>query len=145
LANKTANILINHLHNTLGLDKYAGTIAPRGSLEFPWQSSLDLKIKQVLPGFRADDELIITLGIENVLNMLNDDWGVIEYGYYSGSIPIMDLNIYEGKYVYSLTYDDDGSIDRGLAYGYNLNDPMNTNISYTQSVWRAQLGFVYKF
>jgi len=145
LANKTANILINHLHNTLGLDKYAGTIAPRGSLEFPWQSSLDLKIKQVLPGFRADDELIITLGIENVLNMINDDWGVIEYGYYSGSIPIMDLNIYEGKYVYSLTYDDDGSIDRGLAYGYNLNDPMNTNISYTQSVWRAQLGFVYKF
>ena len=145
LANKTANILINHLHNTLGLDKYAGTIAPRGSLEFPWQSSLDLKIKQVLPGFRADDELIITLGIENVLNMLNDDWGVIEYGYYSGSIPIMDLNIYEGKYVYSLIYDDDGSIDRGLAYGYNLNDPMNTNISYTQSVWRAQLGFVYKF
>ena len=145
LANKTANILINHLHNTLGLDKYAGTIAPRGSLEFPWQSSLDLKIKQVLPGFRADDELIITLGIENVLNMLNDDWGVIEYGYYSGRIPIMDLNIYEGKYVYSLIYDDDGSIDRGLAFGYNLNDPLNTNISYTQSVWRAQLGFVYKF
>ena len=44
-----------------------------------------------------------------------------------------------------LIYDDDGSIDRGLAFGYNLNDPLNTNISYTQSVWRAQLGFVYKF
>ena len=129
-----ANLIINHLHNTLGLDKYAGTIAPRGSLEFPWQSSLDLKIKQVLPGFRSDDEVIITLGIENILNMINDDWGVIEYGYYSGRIPVIDLYIHEGKYTYNK-----------LGFGYSLDDPMNINTSFTQSVWRAQLGFVYKF
>ena len=130
-----ADLVLNHLYDTLGLEKYAGSIAPRGSLQFPYQSTLDLKIKQVLPGFRPDDEVVITLGIENLLNMLNDEWGVIEYGYYSGRIPVIDLKIVDGKYEYD-----------GLdAFGYDIEDPMNTNISFTQSVWRAQLGFVYKF
>jgi len=136
-----ADYILNHLYGTLGLEKYAGTIAPRGSLQFPYQSTLDLKIKQVLPGFRPDDEVIITLGIENLLNMLNDEWGVIEYGYYSGRIPVIDLKIVDGKYDFS----DGECCNSGLGFGYDFEDPLNLTTSFTQSVWRAQLGFVYKF
>ena len=36
---------------------------------------------------------VITLGIENLLNLLDDDKGVIRYGYYSGRIPVIDLKM----------------------------------------------------
>ena len=42
----------------------------------------NFKITQILPGFRNDDEVVITFGIENLLNLLDDDKGVIRYGYY---------------------------------------------------------------
>ena len=44
-------------------------------MRFPWQSSLDFKVTQILPGFRGDDEFVITLGIENLLNLIDDDKG----------------------------------------------------------------------
>lgn len=141
-----ADEVLTHLYETLGLEKYAGSIAPRGSLQFPYQSTLDLKIKQVLPGFRPDDEFVITLGIENLLNMLNDEWGVIEYGYYSGKISVIDLKITDGKYEMSDAVGINGGWGFDTAYyGELTGNPLNTEISYTQSVWRAQLGFVYKF
>ena len=126
--------VVNLLHDVYGLGKYAGQIAPRGSFNYPWQSSLDFKITQVLPGFRADDEVIITLGIENLLNLIDDNKGVVRYGYYSGRIDVIDLRIVDDKYDYS-----------GYAFRYNPDRPFEETLSVTQSVWRAQLGFKYKF
>ena len=104
-------------------------------MTFPSQTSLDFKVTQILPGFRADDEFIITLGIENLLNLIDDDKGVVRYGYYSGRIPVIDLRIVDGdKYDYSRN-----------AYRYNFDNPYNMSLSATQSVWRAQLGFKYNF
>jgi hypothetical protein len=64
-----ANQVIDLLHNQLGLASYAGQILPTGVFEYPWQTTLDLKITQILPGFRAEDEFVISLGIENLLNL----------------------------------------------------------------------------
>ena len=127
--------VLNLLYNVFGLEGKAGEIADRGSMRFPWQSSLDFKITQILPGFREKDEVVITLGIENLLNLIDDDKGVVRYGYYSGRIPVIDLRIVDGsKYDYSRN-----------AYRYSFDDPYNMSLSATQSVWRAQLGFKYKF
>ena len=54
-----ANQVLDMLHNQLGLAAYAGQIVPPGAYEYPWQTSLDLKITQILPGFRAEDEFVI--------------------------------------------------------------------------------------
>ena len=127
--------VLNLLYNVFGLEGKAGQIADRGSMRFPWQSSLDFKITQILPGFRENDEFVITLGIENLLNLLDDDKGVIRYGYYSGRIPVIDLKIIDGeRYDYSRN-----------AYRYSFSNPYNMSLSATQSVWRAQLGFKYNF
>ena len=126
--------VLNLLYNVFGLEGQAGQIADRGSMRFPWQSTLDLKITQFLPGFRPDDELIITFGIDNLLNLLTDDKGVVEYGYFTGRIPVIDLKIVDGKYDYSRN-----------AFRYDFDDPYNLSTSVTQSIWRAQLGFKYKF
>jgi len=74
------------------------------------------------------------LGIENLLNLIDDNKGVVRYGYYSGRIDVMGLNIVDDKYDYS-----------SYAYRYNPNNPFEESLSVTQSVWRAQLGFKYKF
>ena len=127
--------VINLLHNVFGLKDYAGQISPRDAGSFPWQSSLDLNIIQKLPGLRDNDEFVITFALENVLNFIDEDEGIVNYGYYSGRIPVMDLRIVDGKYDYS-----------GYAYRYDATgNPFNISRSTTQSLWRASLGFQYKF
>lgn len=127
--------VLDLLYNVWGLEGYAGQIAPRDSGSFPWQSSLDLNIIQEIPGFRDDDKFVLTFALENLLNFLDDDKGIIEYGYYSGRVPIIDLRIVDGdKYDYSAT-----------AYGYSFSNPFNIDRSTTQSLWRASLGLQYKF
>ena len=72
--------VLDLLYNTLGLQGYAGQILPTGVFEYPWQTTLDLKITQILPGFRAEDEFVISLGLENLLNLIDSDKGEIRYG-----------------------------------------------------------------
>ncbi len=139
---KIAQETLDLLYNVYGLQAYAGQIVPNGVFEFPYQTSLDLKITQELPGLRNDDKFVITLGIENLLNLLDDDRGVAMYGPYQGRIALYDLLLTDdySKYIFGKS----GSrVD--YAYGYNKNNPYDLSKSITQSVWRAQLGFVYKF
>ena len=77
-----ANETLDLLYNVYGLQKYAGQIVPMGAFEFPYQTTLDLKITQELPGFRKDDLFIITLVIENLHNLIDNNEGEILYGPY---------------------------------------------------------------
>jgi outer membrane receptor for ferrienterochelin and colicin len=61
-----------------GLDKYSGRIAPRNSLTSGWWQKFDVRIEQELPGFNPEHRLAGFLIIENVGNLLNDDWGVLK-------------------------------------------------------------------
>ena len=127
--------ILNFLYNVWGLEDYAGQIAPRDAGNFPWQTSLDLNIVQELPGFREGDAFVITLALENLLNFIDDDKGIIKYGYYSGRVPVLDLRIVDGeRYDYSRN-----------AFRYSFDDPFNIDRSTTQSLWRASLGIQYKF
>ena len=127
--------VINFLYNVWGLADYAGKIAPRDAGNFPWQSSLDLNIVQEIPGFREGDSFVLTFALENLLNFIDDDKGIIRYGYYSGRVPVIDLRIVDNeRYDYSRN-----------AFRYSFDDPFNIDRSTTQSLWRASLGIQYKF
>ncbi len=127
--------VLDFLYNVWGLEDYAGKIAPRDAGNFPWQSSLDLNIVQEIPGFREGDSFVLTFALENLLNFIDDDKGIIEYGYYSGRVPVIDLRIVDNeRYDYSRN-----------AFRYNFDDPFNIDRSTTQSLWRASLGIQYKF
>jgi hypothetical protein len=137
-----ANQVIDLLHNQLDLEKYAGQILPTGVFEYPWQTTLDLKITQILPGFRADDEFVISLGIENLLNLIDSNKGEIRYGSYTGTVDVLDMQMSDdfSKYIYP---NSRGGAD--LAFRFNPSNPQEIRKSAVNSIWRAQLGFTYKF
>ena len=137
-----ANEVLDLLYNQLKLKRYAGQILPTGVFEYPWQTTLDLKITQILPGFRNDDEFVISLGIENLLNLIDSNEGVIEYGSYTGTVDVLDMKMNDDftKYVYP---NSRGGAD--YAFRFNPNNPQEIRKSAVNSIWRAQLGFTYKF
>ena len=113
--------VLNFLYNVWGLEDSAGQIAPRNAGNFPWQTSLDLNIVQEAPGFRDGDTFVITFALENLLNFIDDDKGIVNYGYYSGRVPVIDLRIVDGeRYDYSRN-----------AFRYSFDDPFNIDRSTT--------------
>ena len=136
--------VLDTLYNKLGLQGYAGQIVPNGVYEYPWRTSLDLKITQILPGFRAEDEFVISLGIMNLLNLIDSNKGEAKYGPYNGKMAVLDMYMNEDftKYIYP-NYKGRGYPD--YAYGYNSSNPKGIRKSAVNSIWRAQLGFTYKF
>ncbi len=61
-----------------GLSQYAGEIAPRNALTSAWWQKFDVRIEQELPGFNPEHRFAGFLIIENVGNLINDDWGVLK-------------------------------------------------------------------
>ncbi|HUG03943.1 MAG TPA: carboxypeptidase regulatory-like domain-containing protein [Steroidobacteraceae bacterium] len=61
-----------------GLTRYAGGIAARNSLTSHWWNKFDIKVEQELPGFAPDHRFAAYFMIENVGNLINDDWGVLK-------------------------------------------------------------------
>jgi len=43
----------------------------------PWWRKIDLRVNLGLPGFTEDDSASVFLVIDNLTNLLNDDWGVL--------------------------------------------------------------------
>ena len=113
--NAVGSEILNLLYNTYGLERFKGRILPPGVFEFPWQTSLDLKITQILPGFRDDDGFVVTLGIENLLNLIDDEEGVIRYGDYTGKIDVFDFQLTSdySKYIFGNS--------RGADYAFRYN------------------------
>jgi hypothetical protein len=61
-----------------GLNRYGGRIVPRNALSSHWWTKFDIKIEQELPGFAPDHRFAAYFLIENVGNLINDDWGVLK-------------------------------------------------------------------
>ncbi|CAN1530808.1 Carboxypeptidase regulatory-like domain containing protein [Caulobacteraceae bacterium] len=70
---------VKNLINNFGLP--AGQIAPRGFNTNDQIHLLDMRISQELPGAFEGHKGFLTFDFQNVLNMINEDWGVVEeYG-----------------------------------------------------------------
>ena len=75
----------------------------------------------------GDKKLEITFDIENLGNLLNDDWGRAESFVQPFNAPVVDVTIENGAYVYN-----------------NFTKPTQT-VAKIPSVWKAQLGLRYRF
>jgi Carboxypeptidase regulatory-like domain/TonB dependent receptor len=70
---------VQTLVSTFGLPQ--GQIVPRGFTINDQIHLVDMKFSQQLPGLFKGNKSFVTLDFNNVLNMLNEDWGVVqEYG-----------------------------------------------------------------
>ena len=121
-----------------GLEGYRGQIVPRNHAETDWRSRINLRIQQEiglfdLPAF-GESKVLLYLDIENLGNLLNDDWGRVEQVFFPFNFTAVDeVSINDnGQYVYS-SFDD-------------FEDGINPeSVFRTESVYKIQLGVTLKF
>lgn len=108
-----------------GLAAYRGQIAPRNAFKAPRQNRWDLRVQQELPAW-GPVRATMFFDVRNIGNLLNSDWGGVEYVPFGTSNIIGDLEEIDDQGRYVLDWDGD-------------TNPFSTaNFS---SRWSAQLGF----
>ncbi|KPF82494.1 hypothetical protein IP70_21015 [alpha proteobacterium AAP38] len=112
-----------------GLDKYRGSILPRGAFESSWTYSVDAKLAQEIPAPIEGHKAIVTMDILNLTNLLNKNWGRQQSVPFFQSVagPTATIGT-DGKYVFT-------------AAGRDVTE----QVSNRASVWKIQLGVKYEF
>ena len=111
-----------------GLEEYRGGILPRNSQRSDWWIKFDLKIEQQFPGFMEGHNGSAFFVIENVGNMLNDDWGIMRQG------------SFVSEAVVTASINDDGQ------YSYDsFIPPSIQTIQQDASTWEMRIGVNYRF
>ena len=131
------------------LAKYMGSEAPENAFRAGWVNTFDVRIAQELPGFFDGHKSKIWLDIQNIGNMLNDDWGhIVDYGFNANNavanlVGICRVNCpagMTGKYVYG--YRSGTEFGQATALGLPTNADGQTN---GISQWSLQVGLKYEF
>jgi hypothetical protein len=95
-------------------------------------SSLNLSLKQEIPGFTADSKAQIYFMIDNLANLLNSDWGIERRLKYSR------------QSIYSF-----GGLDEQGRYKINKSyegaDLRNYDMISSGSAWKIKAGIRYEF
>ena len=113
-----------------GLDKYRGQLAPRNAFRSSWLNKFDLRISQDLPAPVSGHRARFVLDIENLGNLVNNDWGRYSQIGFPFLVPAVDVSIdpTTGTYIYS-----------------NLRTKTANRVDVLASVWRMSVGLMYDF
>ncbi len=122
-ADKTA---FNAWVTAAGLEGYRGSILPRNAIEGSWWNKWDVRVEQQFPGFNVEHKGSVFFAIENVGNLLNDDWGIVREGGAQNSAVTTTVNG-SGQYV------------------YKFNNPTAENRRIEPSLWEMRIGVKYNF
>jgi hypothetical protein len=118
-----------------GLGAYRGQIAPRNAFNSPWVTTVDMKLTQELPMFMKDTRAVLSLEIENLANLLNNDWGQLSQNSFPYVAPVLDARIDAATNQY---------VFRPLTGATAPRDAFYT-LSALPSVWRMQVGIRVDF
>ncbi|MDX1639176.1 MAG: TonB-dependent receptor [Balneolaceae bacterium] len=96
------------ISNTPSLNDHRGEIVPRHNDRQPWRNILDIKIAQKIPGIPVGD-LELSANFLNVLNLLNEDWGEVEFSNFNNET-VFTIFGYDaqGRPLMSFSNPDDG-------------------------------------
>ncbi len=112
-----------------GLDKYAGSIAPRNTQRNPWFTNVDFRFAQEIPGILEGHKGLFTFDITNLTNLLNNKWGRYEQTGFPGLERVGRVSITDdNRYVFTRFYGE--------------GSPRLSNLA---SVWKIRLGVKYEF
>ncbi len=118
-----------------GLERYRGKIVPRNSGRSPWVTTVDMRLTQEIPIWRKAHG-VVSLDIENLANLVNNDWGQVSQVSFIYVAPVLDvnrINAATNQYVY-----------RPRAGFTGPTSPVNS-LTALNSVWRIQLGLRFEF
>ena len=112
------------------LAQYKGGIAERNGDNSRWSTIVDMRLQQQFPGALKGHKTFFFVDIENLGNLINDDWGRIERTQYEYERAVVSASIVNGQYQY-----------------FNLqSDSRIKNLEIlNQSLWQVQLGVKYEF
>ncbi|TMN72635.1 TonB-dependent receptor [Pseudoalteromonas sp. S1727] len=109
-----------------GLER--GQITGRNSQNADWFVKFNFKVSQEVPGFMEGHKGEAYFVIDNLTNMLNDDWGVLKKGGFVGN-PVISTSVdAQGNYTYS-----------------GFSTASNTSVQSSASVWEMRVGVKYTF
>ncbi|WP_020400799.1 TonB-dependent receptor [Kordiimonas gwangyangensis] len=111
------------------LMQYAGQIAPRNSNFSNWWGKVDLKIEQEIPAFFEGHKMSAYFVIDNLTNLINDDWGVMYEASFPRAFQVVEASIdrANNQYVYTEFFErEQGRVTR-------------------PSLWSIRMGVKYKF
>ncbi len=120
-----------------GLTGYGGQIVPRNSANSDWWTKFDLRVSQELPGFGEEHHANVYFTIENLSNLLNDDWGVLYERGFPRTAPIVEASLVDTAGTPNDFSDDQYSFDNFI--------PQGQSRSSTASLWSIRVGFNYNF
>ncbi|WP_341939132.1 TonB-dependent receptor [Marinimicrobium sp. C2-29] len=106
-----------------------GEISQRNDFNSDWWAKFDLKLEQELPGFMSNHRSSLYMVVENLGNLLNDEWGV----QYETSFPRMQTAV------------DVSMDDRGRYVYESFRDPSGPTRVGGPSLWELRIGFRYDF
>lgn len=120
------------LLNRAGISE-RGEILGRNSGTQPWVTTMDVSIKQEIPGFAEGHSGEVYFMVDNFANLLNSDWGVEK------RLGFSDQAVYdfgglddEGRYII------DGKFNGADVRNYS-------QYQTSSSAWQAKVGISYKF
>ena len=124
-----ASAVMAHVNST-GLSAYKGSHPPRNAFNSPWYSRLDLRITQDIKVF-DDHKVIVYLDLLNLLNMIDDEKGIVREYSYNNSRQILVNGVTDtGQFIIS---------------GVDPDDNLWIQNRDGQSAWNINFGFKYQF
>ena len=113
-----------------GLSGRAGGFAERNGHEGGWWTKADLRITQDLPGIMDGHRSQIFLDIDNVTNLINDEWGVLNEAGFPRRNRVVDAELSgdSSQFVYS-----------------SFNAPTTESRVGDASLWSVRVGLRYEF
>ncbi|SMO33585.1 TonB-dependent receptor [Fodinibius sediminis] len=134
LADDNWNEFNQWIENNESLSDYRGEHVERGTAREPWSGYLDLRINQEINTFSGQN-LELTASLFNVLNFLNDEWGVRKsVDGYNNYQALRFQGYQEGTGLPKMDFDPQNVSDEELYYTNDLG-----------SRWQLQLGVRYNF
>lgn len=134
----------NALVSQLGLEQFRGSIVPKNSQRSPDVFRVDLNVSQELPLFVGGAKLRLFADVENVLNLIDSDWGAVRqvgFPYNAGLVNVQCLSVATP----TGTAPGAGVVNTApnqtcAQYRYaNVRAP-NVNLQTRQSLWGIRVG-----
>jgi len=114
-----------------GLSGSAGQILSRNTENGPWNSRLDFKYEQEVPGFMEGHKGVFYVSVKNVLNLIDSSAGKVN-----------TTNFFNNRELVGVSYDKDNNV---YTYSEGFRDTEPTYLDAERSAWRVKVGISYKF
>lgn len=104
-----------------------GSIVARNSLESTWWTKFDLRVEQQVPGFTEDHKGSVFFVVNNLGNLLNDEWGVLRQGNTLNGAVTAEVND-QNQYLFK-----------------KFEEPSPQSRDTDVSLWEIRMGVKYSF